>query len=145
MYNTFKDSLKRRFRPHDDQEFSSSYSGQAAIHIASAAAAGGFTDVITNPLWVVRTRLMSQHMNLAPGQAPPYQGSWPQTLWTIKKREGTRALYRGLSASFLGLSHVMVQFPVYEILKERLPSLNGRPGSKPGTADLIMVSAPNCG
>lgn len=36
----------------------------------------------------------------------------------IYQREGWRAFYKGLTASFLGLSHVALQFPLYEYLKK---------------------------
>ena len=40
----------------------------------------------------------------------------------VVQQEGARGLYKGLSASFLGLSHVAVQFPLYEALKETFHS-----------------------
>lgn len=37
---------------------------------------------------------------------------------TIYRLEGARAFYRGLLTSLLGISHVAVQFPLYEQFKE---------------------------
>ena len=37
--------------------------------------------------------------------------------FTIYRSEGIRAFYRGLLPSLLGITHVAVQFPLYEQLK----------------------------
>ena len=38
--------------------------------------------------------------------------------WTIYETEGLRAFYRGLLPSLIGITHVAVQFPLYEWLKK---------------------------
>ena len=43
-------------------------------------------------------------------------------------------LYKGLTASFLGLSHVAVQFPLYEALKELFSDSSAAPSSSNGAA-----------
>lgn len=111
---------------------------QTLLHIGSAFCAGAVADTMTNPIWVVRTRLMTQHTTLAKGQTPPYRGVFG-TLNQLRLSEGFGSWYRGLSASFLGLSHVMIQFPLYEHLKVVLPQVNGR--SSPGLSDLILASS----
>lgn len=55
------------------------------------------------------------------------------------KHEGPRAFYKGLTATFLGLSHVAVQFPLYEKLKA---VARDRRGGEPEQAvDLVLASA----
>jgi solute carrier family 25 folate transporter 32 len=84
--------------------------------IASAVVAGAVTNTLTNPCWVVRTRLQTQsHLG-----GPPEYRSTLHAFQQIYRVEGFGALYKGLGASMLGLSHVAVQFPVYEALKTHL-------------------------
>ncbi|TFK68420.1 mitochondrial NAD transporter [Pluteus cervinus] len=81
------------------------------LHIFSAMAAGATSTICTNPLWVIKTRFMTQR---------PDELRYRHTLdaaWTIYRTEGIRAFYRGLVPSLLGILHVAVQFPLYEQLK----------------------------
>jgi hypothetical protein len=89
------------------------------VHMSAAICGGFITDVATNPLWVARTRLVSQHLHVKYRGAPAQYTGTLQCLRTVVQQEGVRGLYKGLTASFLGLSHVAVQFPLYEFLKER--------------------------
>lgn len=86
------------------------------IHVVSAISAGAVADVATNPFWVVRTRL--QTLSLFPDASSNH--STLTMFRTIYQKEGVRAFYKGLTASFLGLSHVAIQFPLYEHLKEEM-------------------------
>ncbi|KAI1793278.1 mitochondrial carrier [Ganoderma leucocontextum] len=81
------------------------------LHILSAMAAGATSTICTNPLWVIKTRFMTQ---------PREEGRYRHTLdaaLTIYRTEGWRAFFRGLLPSLLGITHVAVQFPLYEHLK----------------------------
>ncbi|EJC97996.1 mitochondrial carrier [Fomitiporia mediterranea MF3/22] len=82
------------------------------LHLLSAMSAGACSTIVTNPLWVIKTRFMTQ---------PPSEGRYRHTLdafLTIYRTEGVAAFYRGLFPSLLGITHVAVQFPLYEKLKE---------------------------
>lgn len=48
-----------------------------------------------------------------------YRNSW-HCLQTVVKEEGIRGLYKGLSASYLGISESTIQFVTYEWLKAKL-------------------------
>lgn len=101
------------------------------VHLTAAGCAGFVTDIITNPLWVVRTRLATQSLLLTQGLVQAEAGAEPamtKPLYTsmrhcfqrIASEEGPLAFFSGLSASLLGLSHIMIQFPLYERLKAEL-------------------------
>lgn len=83
-------------------------------HSCSAITAGAVSTTLTNPIWVVKTRLMLQS-NLGP-YSTQYTGTI-NAFRCIWNQEGIRAFYRGLVPSLLGLFHVAIHFPVYEKLK----------------------------
>ena len=77
--------------------------------------AGAASTSMTNPLWVIKTRLMTQNERT--------QYRYRNTLdafITIGRHEGIRGYYKGLGTSLFGVSHVAVQFPLYEKLKSYL-------------------------
>ena len=82
-------------------------------HLYSALFAGVVTDVITNPFWVTRTRIQTLVMH--PEEHATSVSTW-QMMRRIYLNEGWLAFYKGLAASFLGLSHVAIQFPLCELL-----------------------------
>ncbi|OAX36149.1 mitochondrial carrier [Rhizopogon vinicolor AM-OR11-026] len=81
------------------------------LHILSAMVAGAASTTCTNPLWVIKTRFMTQSR-----REVRYRHTFDAAL-TIYRTEGIRAFYRGLLPSLIGISHVAVQFPLYEKLK----------------------------
>jgi solute carrier family 25 (mitochondrial folate transporter), member 32 len=105
-YHRFKDLLA-------DTLHSSAQS--PLVHMLSAMGAGATSTISTNPLWVVKTRLMTQttHSNYH------YRNTW-HALYMLFKVEGIRGFYRGLAPSLLGILHVAVQFPLYERFKQLL-------------------------
>lgn len=94
----------------------------AATHCASAISAGAIADVVCNPLFFVRTRLQTEALHRTAGQ-PAHMGMMT-TVKQLYQEGGVLIFWRGISASLFGLSHVAVQFPVYEYLKEHFR--NGR-------------------
>jgi solute carrier family 25 (mitochondrial folate transporter), member 32 len=86
-------------------------------HILSAAIAGGVADVVTNPFWVVRTRIQTLALHPDHVISAPTISTY-KMFRTIYQKEGFLAFYKGLTASLLGLPHVAIQFPLYEYLKQ---------------------------
>ncbi|KAG1088403.1 hypothetical protein G6F42_020286 [Rhizopus arrhizus] len=84
----------------------------ALVHLASAATAGIITSTVTNPIWVVKTRLQLQGKNRI------YTNSL-DCIRNIVKKEGAKGLYKGMSASYLGVAEGTIQWVIYENLKKR--------------------------
>jgi solute carrier family 25 folate transporter 32 len=79
-------------------------------HMTCAIIAGCVSDIATNPFWVTRTRIQTLALH-----SEVHLASNISTFGMMKvifREEGILAFYRGLGASFLGLAHVALQFPL---------------------------------
>lgn len=82
----------------------------------------------TNPIWVIKTRLMSQSnpatARTANHSRPPwhYKNTWDAAR-VMYRSEGIMSFYSGLTPALLGLTHVAIQFPLYEIFKEKFTGI----------------------
>ncbi|KAG8909482.1 hypothetical protein FRC01_006906 [Tulasnella sp. 417] len=82
------------------------------VHLLASVTAGATGTFCTSPLWVVKTRFMTQR---------PEEVRYKHTIDAFRiiyRNEGFKAFYRGLIPSLFGVTHVLVQFPLYEHLKE---------------------------
>lgn len=70
------------------------------IHLTSAVAAGVATSTATNPIWLIKTRMQLQNTKGATG--PLYRNSL-HCFQVVLKTEGIKGLYKGLTASYLGI------------------------------------------
>lgn len=91
-------------------------SSSAFAHISSAAAAGVVTQLVTNPIWVVKTRVQVD---------PVYRGSAIICATQMITQEGVRSLYKGLTPALALVSNGTLQFVVYERLR-RWTAVDGR-------------------
>lgn len=105
-------------------------------HIAAAMMGGAVAATATNPLWVIRTRLMTQ----APGRTPFYYRSTVDAARKILALEGWRGLYKGLGPSLLGLAHVAIQFPLYERIKMAMLAGQERGDERVFVAVVLLAS-----
>jgi solute carrier family 25 folate transporter 32 len=88
-------------------------------HLLASLTAGGTSTMVTNPIWVIKTRLMSQVSRRANnGARPPwhYKSTWDAAR-KMYHNEGILSFYSGLTPALLGLTHVAVQFPLYEYFR----------------------------
>lgn len=114
LYSNIKERNRRRF-------------GRAelgpSLHLLSAAEAGSVVAVLTNPVWVVKTRLQLQ----APGHGArmPYRG-FSDAFTVILREEGLRGFYRGLGPGLVLVSHGALQFMAYEEGRKLLVSYRTR-------------------
>jgi solute carrier family 25 protein 33/36 len=90
----------------------------ARVHLSAAALAGATVCTATNPIWLVKTRMQLQ--SSARGTVNLKYKSSLDCLRTVVKEEGFRALYKGLSASYIGVAESTIQWVIYEKLKKRI-------------------------
>lgn len=101
----------------------------------ASASAGLVTQVLTNPLWVVKTRLISTGKETAGAYSGIMDG-----FRRIIREEGARGLYRGLIPGMFGTLQAAVQFMIYEKFKlwrsDQLP-----PNTRLSNLDVVTLSA----
>ncbi|KAG7371551.1 mitochondrial carrier protein [Nitzschia inconspicua] len=79
--------------------------------------AGMVGNTLTNPIWMVRTR-MQLLIDHTAGQRQ-YAG-YGDAIATIWKEEGIKGFYKGITASYWGCAEGALQFILYEQLKTKL-------------------------
>lgn len=93
--------------------------------IYASLVAGACSTIVTNPIWVIKTRLMSQVSRTAEsGHRTPwhYENTY-DAFRKMYRAEGLAAFYSGLAPALLGLTHVAIQFPLYEYFKQKFTGL----------------------
>ena len=89
------------------------------VHLCAAANAGVVTGTATCPVWVVKTRMQldrNHDEKVGVYSARRYKNALDCTLQTLR-HEGIRGLYRGLGASYLGVTESTFQWVLYERMK----------------------------
>ncbi|KAM0813572.1 putative Mitochondrial carrier domain-containing protein [Seiridium cardinale] len=81
-------------------------------YFAASALAGVGVQILTNPIWVLKVRMLSSDR----GAVGAYPSMWAGAV-QLFRTEGWRGFYRGLGISLFGVSHGAVQFAVYEPAK----------------------------
>lgn len=132
VYFTIYDQLKT-FLCADDGNHQLSI----GANVIAAAGAGAATTIVTNPLWVVKTRLQTQGMRMG---VVPYRNTF-SALRRIAHEEGIRGLYSGLIPALAGISHVAIQFPAYEKIKIYLADRDNTTMDKLGVTDVAVASS----
>lgn len=122
VYMTVYDSSKEWFHAHgsdisDKDKFLS--------RVYASVCAGACSTIATNPIWVIKTRLMSQVSRSASDGArtPWHYNSTFDAARKMYRSEGIGAFYSGLAPALLGLTHVAIQFPLYEYFKQQFTGL----------------------
>ncbi|CAI4225770.1 unnamed protein product [Auanema sp. JU1783] len=83
---------------------------RAIVHMVSAGTAGFVAASVVNPIWLVKTRLQLHHGSI---------GIFDM-IKRVYKREGIRGFYKGVTASYAGVSETVIQFVIYEHLRSLL-------------------------
>ncbi|RVX71801.1 hypothetical protein B0A52_04200 [Exophiala mesophila] len=126
VYGNGKRILNNHFNPEGKENVWS-------VHLVAAAIAGIATGTATNPIWLVKTRLQLDKNNAShdPLRQRQYRNSWDCIKQTVR-HEGIRGLYRGLSASYLGVSESTLQWVMYERMKLGLARREAKKLATPG-------------
>lgn len=110
--------------------------------------AGMLTSILTNPIWVIKTRMLSTGSRM-----PEAYASFTSGAAQIYRSEGIPGFYRGLLPSLFGVSHGALQFMAYEQLKLHRARMypgfmtgDGHPaasqrGGELGNLDLFVISS----
>jgi len=109
------------------------------IHMGSAVMAGAISDIICNPMFVVRTRLQTEALHNVVEHKVQHRSSILQTVQSLYREGGPKVFWRGMTANLFGLSHVAVQFPVYEQLKKFLRTRGHK--KHESALDLVLASS----
>lgn len=132
MYFAFYDRAKKRYEMNDDIDTTTTRTKTLKASWATllaATEAGVGVSVLTNPIWVAKTRLALQErggggLDVSTGGVVRntkatkvrYKGLL-DCLYSIARNEGVPGLYKGLTPSLLLVSHGAIQFTCYENLK----------------------------
>jgi len=117
------------------------------VHLSAAALAGIVTGTATNPIWVVKTRMQLSASQLVEGISLAHRsgigGSW-LCIQKIFREEGIKGFYKGLTASYLGVTEGTIQWVLYERLKKMTANSERKGGSTELLGMLGSAGAAKC-
>ncbi|XP_023476787.1 solute carrier family 25 member 36 [Equus przewalskii] len=103
-YSNCKEKLNGVFDPDSTQ-----------VHMISAAMAGFTAITATNPIWLIKTRLQLDARNRGEKRMGAFE-----CVRKVYQTDGLRGFYRGMSASYAGISETVIHFVIYESIKQKL-------------------------
>lgn len=130
----------------------------------AGAVAGAATVVITNPIWVINTRMIvkkdslddksgtkpatatssslstSSSSSTAPSTAPAPRSAWAVFLKTVKE-DGVASLWQGLVPALILVINPIIQYTVFEQTKGSLTKWRHRHGGKLLALDIFFLGA----
>ncbi|CAF9907897.1 MAG: hypothetical protein GOMPHAMPRED_006014 [Gomphillus americanus] len=115
--------------------------------MVAGAIAGSATVLITNPIWVINTRMTARQNSSSDGtdqgkglgqQTPAKKPSTLATLRTILRDEGVRALFAGVLPALVLVINPILQYTIFEQLKN---SLEARRHRSVGPRDAFLLGA----
>ncbi|VEU22517.1 DEKNAAC103380 [Brettanomyces naardenensis] len=118
---------------HSERIDSNLNSGQ---YLLCAFGAGWTTSLATNPIWVIKTRMISTSR-----ATPGAYTSIIDGIRQIYRREGFKGYYKGLSPALLNVSQGALQFSIYDTTKHHLILKKGRKENDLTTLEYLYASA----
>lgn len=99
----------------------------------SASCAGFVSATLTNPIWFVKTRLQLDSNT---------KMTVTECVKRIYESQGVRGFYKGITASYFGISETVIHFVIYEALKKKLNELRDtRPSDNKTSRDFLEFMA----
>ncbi|KAK4055559.1 mitochondrial FAD carrier protein flx1 [Microbotryomycetes sp. JL201] len=125
LYFLWYTMIKERMGAEDGVKLS------AGQHLLASASSGVVTAILTNPLWVIKTRMYTTSrssenaykgvigtFNVRQSARDRADVALADGLWQITKKEGIRGHSKGLLLAIIGVSNGAIQFMTYEELKK---------------------------
>lgn len=99
----------------------------------AGAIAGSATVLITNPIWVINTRMTartSETSSTLPNQSstlkPPRKPSTLRAVYTLFREEGLTAFFAGVLPALILVINPILQYTIFEQLKDALEKRRGK-------------------
>ncbi|KAK7945797.1 hypothetical protein WMY93_001525 [Mugilogobius chulae] len=103
-YSMAKEKLNGVFEPDSTQ-----------VHMVSAGMAGFTAITATNPIWLIKTRMQLDARNRGERRMNALE-----CVRRVYQMDGLRGFYKGMSASYAGISETVIHFVIYESIKRKL-------------------------
>lgn len=104
------------------------------MYLSAGATSGLLTSILTNPIWVIKTRIMSTSSR-AHGS---YKSTW-DGVKRLLQNDGLRGMWYGLLPSMFGVSQGAIYFMIYDTLKHRFSSISYREGDNRSGNDNLKL------
>ncbi|KAJ2845326.1 hypothetical protein J3B02_004712 [Coemansia erecta] len=107
--------------------------------MVSGAVAGAMTCIITNPIWVVNTRLTVKQKKLKQAEGNSSDEETPSTLKAfaeIIREDGVLSLWQGLIPALILVINPIIQYTAFEQLKNKVERVR-----KLGSLDFFVLGA----
>jgi len=109
------------------------------VHMGAAFSAGFSSCTVTNPIWLIKTRVQLDRSRAATGS----KFTVLQCIKLVYQESGVKGFYKGITASYYGISETMVNWVIYEYLKKviltRNRELEGRTSDDRTLKDSLML------
>ncbi|KAJ2353879.1 hypothetical protein GGH92_000386, partial [Coemansia sp. RSA 2673] len=129
VYYYFFEAVKAAF------ERASKHKNMSTVEsMVSGAVAGAMTCIITNPIWVVNTRLTVKQKNLDNEQEET--PTTVQAFAEIIKEDGVLALWQGIIPALILVINPIIQYTAFEQLKNKVERFR-----KLGSLDFFVLGA----
>ncbi|XP_006564587.1 mitochondrial carrier protein Rim2 isoform X3 [Apis cerana] len=105
----------------------------ALVHVFSAFCAGFVACTLTNPIWFVKTRLQLDHRT--------NKITAMECMQRIYQQSGILGFYKGIMASYIGISETVIHFVIYEAVKASLATYKAPNADRKTLRDFLEFMA----